>query len=272
MEEKIYKNFYDFRQSCIDESDKYKNYFDDEMVEIPPGEQVFAPDTMRKDWVIVYQNLMCFKLINDILASDPNFREGRRKLLDVGSNFSTVSFLSVYFDVAYLECRNDLPPDSYWKLPGIPLTLLNGEAQNIPTDDGSVDMITCLHALEHFGLGRYGDTIDYYGDQKALNEYERIMSDDGYLLLSVPFSPNDSPRIQFHDQRIYHYSTIDQMLDAAGFEVKEHMFVYPIGGLRDEDGNLTIPLLHDKSVVDTTTFKREHNAVYITLSQKKKKQ
>jgi hypothetical protein len=31
------------------------------------------------------------------------------------------------------------------------------------------DSISSLHAIEHFGLGRYGDPIDYFGHLKAIN-------------------------------------------------------------------------------------------------------
>lgn len=35
----------------------------------------------------------------------------------------------------------------------------------------STDSISCLHALEHFGLGRYGDEIYYWAYLKGFNHF-----------------------------------------------------------------------------------------------------
>ena len=44
------------------------------------------------------------------------------------------------------------------------------------------DSISCLHALEHFGLGRYGDMIDPQGYEKGL------FNISSYLTLGGKFS------------------------------------------------------------------------------------
>lgn len=39
----------------------------------------------------------------------------------------------------------------------------------------SIDSISCLPALEHFGLGRYGDEIDYWGYLKGFNHIYKTL-------------------------------------------------------------------------------------------------
>ena len=59
---------------------------------------------------------------------------------------------------------------------------------------GSVDSISCLHALEHFGLGRYGDEIDPRAWETALSEMVRILAPGGIMYLSVPIG---TERLEF---------------------------------------------------------------------------
>jgi len=41
-------------------------------------------------------------------------------------------------------------------------------------EDNSYDLVSSLHAIEHFGLGRYGDPIDPLGYLKALKAFVRV--------------------------------------------------------------------------------------------------
>jgi len=62
------------------------------------------------------------------------------------------------------------------------------------------DSISCLHALEHFGLGRYGDPIDYDGHLKGLDNIYRILRKGGKFYLSVPIGED---RIEFNAHRVF---------------------------------------------------------------------
>ena len=46
-----------------------------------------------------------------------------------------------------------------------------------PSD--SIPSISCLHAVEHVGLGRYGDPIDPEGCFTAMRELGRVVSPGG---------------------------------------------------------------------------------------------
>jgi hypothetical protein len=50
------------------------------------------------------------------------------------------------------------------------------------------DSISCLHAIEHFGLGRYGDPIDPEGHIKGFNNIVRMPKPDSRLFISVPIA------------------------------------------------------------------------------------
>jgi SAM-dependent methyltransferase len=67
-------------------------------------------------------------------------------------------------------------------------------------DDRSLNSLSCMHTIEHIGLGRYGDPLDADGDRRALSELQRVLAPSGSLLVVVP---TGRPRIQFNAHRIY---------------------------------------------------------------------
>lgn len=62
------------------------------------------------------------------------------------------------------------------------------------------DSISSLHAIEHFGLGRYGDPIDYFGYLKGINNITKILKSNGVFYFSVPIGPQ---RIEFNAHRVF---------------------------------------------------------------------
>lgn len=62
------------------------------------------------------------------------------------------------------------------------------------------DSLSCLHALEHFGLGRYGDPVNYDGYLIGLNNLSDILKKGGKLYISVPIGPQ---RIEFNAHRVF---------------------------------------------------------------------
>jgi SAM-dependent methyltransferase len=85
--------------------------------------------------------------------------------------------------------------------------LLSGEADlyKLPFNDSSIKSLSCMHVVEHIGLARYGDPMDYNGDLKAINEIKRVLSNEGNLLFVVPIGQN---RIMYNAHRVYTYAQV----------------------------------------------------------------
>ena len=113
-----------------------------------------------------------------------------------------------------------------------------GDLTNIDLKDNSVESLSCMHTVEHVGLGRYGDEIDPQGDLKAINELKRVLAVGGALLFVVPVG---KPRIEFNGHRIYSYKQI--MESFSDLKLKEYSLIpdnaCEVGMIKDASEEIT---------------------------------
>ncbi len=95
-----------------------------------------------------------------------------------------------------------------------------GDLLALPFPDGSVESISCMHTVEHVGLGRYGDPIDPEGDLKAIEELKRVTQKGGTLIFVTPIG---KPKIAYNAHRIYSYEQIISYFE--GFELREFALI-----------------------------------------------
>ncbi|MEO7852862.1 MAG: DUF268 domain-containing protein, partial [Rubrivivax sp.] len=69
-----------------------------------------------------------------------------------------------------------------------------------PLNIEAADSVSCLHALEHFGLGRYGDPVRPDGWRTGLRNLAALVAPGGCLYLGVPIG---QPAVEFNAQRIF---------------------------------------------------------------------
>ena len=70
---------------------------------------------------------------------------------------------------------------------------------------GTVDSLSCLHTIEHVGLGRYGDPVDPDGWRQAVRELARVLAPGGRLYLGTPVGRE---RVCFNSERVFSPTTI----------------------------------------------------------------
>lgn len=120
--------------------------------------------------------------------------------VDISSSLYFCAIVSAFCPVRFYDYR---PAD-------LRLSSLETGAADLlalPFSDNSIDSLSCMHVVEHVGLGRYGDRLDPNGDLKAITELKRALARGGNLLFVVPVG---RPRIMFNAHRIYAY---DQIVD-----------------------------------------------------------
>lgn len=90
----------------------------------------------------------------------------------------------------------------------------HADITNLPFENDSIDSLSCMHVVEHIGLGRYGDPLDVDGDLKAISELKRVVALNGYLLFVVPIG---KAKIMFNAHRIYSYKQIIECFAALNY-------------------------------------------------------
>jgi SAM-dependent methyltransferase len=121
--------------------------------------------------------------------------------VDISSSLYFNGIVSAFIPVKFYDYR---PTDL--KLSG----LENDRADLLTLDfkDNSIQSLSCMHVVEHIGLGRYGDPIDPDGDLKAIKELKRVLAPGGNLLFVVPVG---KPSIVFNAHRIYSFEQVTEL-------------------------------------------------------------
>ena len=131
------------------------------------------------------------------------------KHIDISSTINFMSHISAFIPTEYYE----------YNIPEIELDNLKidrCDLLSLPFEDNSVVSLSCMHVIEHIGLGRYGDTFDLDADLKAVNELKRVLAKNGHLLFVVPISSD--PRIEFNAHRVYSYKMVLEMFQDLNLE------------------------------------------------------
>lgn len=121
-----------------------------------------------------------------------------KKHIDIASTLRFPTIVSAFVPVEFYDYRPaELQLDN--------LESKHGDLLSLPFADNSVESLSCMHTIEHVGLGRYGDPIDYDGDMKAIKELVRVLAPGGTLIFVTPVGV---PKIEYNAHRIYSYEQI----------------------------------------------------------------
>jgi SAM-dependent methyltransferase len=143
--------------------------------------------------------------------------------VDVSSSLYFSSIVSAFIPVHFYDYR---PP----ALSLSDHTSSHADLLALPFADGSIGSLSCMHTLEHVGLGRYGDPLDPDGDLKAAAELQRVVAAGGHLLLVVPVG---RPVLRFNAMRVYAYDQVIAMFPKLS--LREFSLIHEY----EEDGGIT---------------------------------
>ncbi|MDR2489686.1 MAG: glycosyltransferase [Desulfovibrio sp.] len=120
------------------------------------------------------------------------------KHVDIGSLLMFSAIASAFCPISHYDYRR---PDV--ELNGLQTGTV--DLVDMPFADESIASLSCMHVVEHIGLGRYGDALQASGDLLAMKELERVLAPGGNLFFVVPVGRS---RVCFHAHRVYDADSI----------------------------------------------------------------
>lgn len=134
----------------------------------------------------------------DLLVANFIYLQNPIRHIDIGSRIDGfVAHVASYRVIEVFDIR-DLPISEHSNLKFNQVNILE---VNSNLNEEITDSISCLHTLEHIGLGRYGDPIDPNGSRLAFLKICKMVKPGGLIYLSVPISLEN--RVEFNAHRFF---------------------------------------------------------------------
>lgn len=123
--------------------------------------------------------------------------------LDIGSRIDGfISNLATCMKVTVLDIREQTV-----KIPNVFFEQADlMDSSSISSYVNKFASISCLHTIEHFGLGRYGDPIMVDGFDTGFTNISSMLCNGGILYLSTPVS--NRSYVEFNSNRVTDYKKI----------------------------------------------------------------
>ena len=158
----------------------------------------------------------------DLYVAQQIYRANPQKHLDIGSR--TDGFVAHVASFREIEIIDIRPIRSQVKN----IVFRQANMMQLPEDlKDYCDSISSLHALEHFGLGRYGDPIYFNGHLKGIENITQILKSGGTFYFSVPIGPQ---RVEFNAHRVFSIEYLIRIL-SPDYIIRSFSYVNDVGDL-----------------------------------------
>ncbi len=158
----------------------------------------------------------------DLIVAKAIFKKNPHRHVDIGSRVDGfIAHVASFREIEVIDIR------------ALPMTVPNvivhqADLMSPEFNLNDCDSLSCLHALEHFGLGRYGDPIDPDGWKKGILTMSMMLSLGGRLYLGVPVGRE---RVVFNAHRIFSINTVLKFCSDTNLQLKELMVIKPGEGM-----------------------------------------
>jgi len=131
----------------------------------------------------------------DLFVARKIFETNPVRHLDIGSSVAGfVAHVASFRKIEIMDIR-----DQVSKVKNI--TFRKADLMQLPDDlINACDSVSSLSVLEHFGLGRYGDPIDYFGYLRGIENITKMLKSGGKFYFAVPVGEQ---RIEFNAHRVF---------------------------------------------------------------------
>jgi hypothetical protein len=132
----------------------------------------------------------------DLLVAQFIFEADPIRHIDIGSRLDGfVAHVATFREIEVFDIRESASSEH----PNIIY-----QQADLMSDGGKeiTDSLSCLHVIEHFGLGRYGDPIEPYGYILGFKNLIDMLKPGGNLYISFPIGSKNE--VHFNAHRVFH--------------------------------------------------------------------
>ena len=178
----------------------YLRYRRDKKEWISKGGNITYSQMVLSDYEDMAGNAKGHNFHQDLLVANFIYENKPRRHIDIASRVDGfVAHVASFREVEVVDIR-PLERSKHKNINFVQADLMN------PQNLGKTDSLSCLHAIEHFGLGRYNDPIEVDGHTKGIDNLVKLLSNGGYLYISFPIGQNDE--IHFNAHRVFRADSI----------------------------------------------------------------
>lgn len=171
----------------------------------------------------------------DLLVANYIYQANPQRHIDVGSSvYGFASHVAAFREIEIIDVR-PLKDTGHKNIKFQQMDLMAGSG----VESEVTDSISCLHAIEHFGLGRYGDPIDPQGHIKGFLNLLKMLKPNGLLYISFPIAQHS--QVQFNAHRVFEPSEIMSWQDKYQIELQSFSFVDDAGDLHEGKQVMNVP-------------------------------
>ena len=171
----------------------------------------------RKEWLrqggMITENHVCLRdyfsnagvskghyFHQDLLVAKMIHNSKPKRHVDVGSRVDGfVAHVASFREIEVIDVR-PIEKSIHQNIKFIQADFIN------PSKLSKTDSLSCLHAIEHFGLGRYNDPIDINAHMKGISNLVSMLEKNGILYISFPIGKTD--QVHFNSHRVFHPKSI----------------------------------------------------------------
>jgi len=142
----------------------------------------------------------------DLYVARKLYGNSPKQHVDIGSRIDGfVAHTAVFREIEVIDIR-----DIKDTIPNVHFIRADLMADNFSYKN-YCDSVSCLHTIEHFGLGRYGDPVNVNGHIRGLKNITGMLKPGGRLYLSTVIG---SQRIEFDAHRVFSVRYLLELVQA----------------------------------------------------------
>lgn len=132
----------------------------------------------------------------DLLVSQFIYQANPARHIDIGSRIDGfVAHVAAFRKIEIFDIR-EFPNSNHANIEYRQADLMLNASYEV------TDSLSCLHTIEHFGLGRYGDSVDPGGYLEGFKNLIAMLQPGGVLYISFPIGMRNE--VHFNAERVFH--------------------------------------------------------------------